>query len=60
MKVKPTNTCKHLRVSYIINIVPLTCTCFDHSCGHSQGGVISKDILQKLQEPVQKCKILAH
>lgn len=37
-EMKPTNAPRDLRVPYKHIKLP-TCTCFDHSCGHPQGGV---------------------
>ena len=46
MKMKPAKAYEHI-IYYEHSKLP-TCTCFGHCCGHPQGGVNIKDVLQKL------------
>ena len=46
--------CKN--VTHYEHSKPPTCTCFSHYCGHPQGGVNTKDVLQKLQKLMHKYK----
>jgi len=45
MKMKPANA--YERIIYYEHSKLPTRTCFGHCCGHPQGGVIIKDVLQK-------------
>ena len=47
-EMKPTNAPRNLRVPYKQIKLP-TCTCFDHNCGHSQGGVYKGYITRVLR-----------
>jgi len=57
MKMKPTNAFEHTNIIYYEQSKPPQFTCFGHGCGHPQGGVNVKDVLQKLQKPMHKYKI---
>jgi hypothetical protein len=47
-EMKPANTPKDLRVPYKHITLPI-CTCFDHNCGHPQGGVYKGYITKVLR-----------
>jgi len=55
MKMNLAKAYEHI-IYYEHSKIP-TCTCFGHCCGHPQGGVNIKDVLQKLQKPMHKYKI---
>jgi hypothetical protein len=56
MDLRPTNACKHLRVSHMVNIVSLVP--FGHTCGYPQRCAIQR-IYYTRKEPVRKYTVLS-